>query len=56
MDIAAELGVTSSTVSEWKRTKSKVPGDKLEYAVNKFDVRWDWLIDGVGLKYREQQG
>lgn len=55
IDVAAEMGVTSSTVSEWKKNKSQVPWEKLEYAVNKFGVRWDWLIDGLEPKHREQR-
>ena len=51
--IAAELGVTSSTVSEWKKHKSTVPWEKLDYAVGKFGLRWDWLLDGLEPKHRE---
>lgn len=55
IEIAAELGVTSSTVSEWKKNKSQVPWEKLGYSVNNFDVSWNWLIDGLEPKYRERQ-
>ncbi|MCD7897335.1 MAG: helix-turn-helix transcriptional regulator [Planctomycetaceae bacterium] len=54
-EIAAELGVTSSTVSEWRTNKSRVPWKRLEYAVERFNVRWDWLIDGIEPKYRESE-
>lgn len=56
IEIAALLEVTSSTVSEWKKNKSKVPWEKLEHAAAGFGVRWDWLIDGLEPKYREKQG
>ncbi len=52
-DIATELDVTPSVVSEWKQRKSQVPWKRLEYAVEKFNVRWDWLIDGIEPKYRD---
>ncbi len=54
-EIAAELGVTSSSVSEWKRNKRRVSWKRLEYAVDKFNVRWDWLIDGIEPKYRDSE-
>lgn len=50
--IAAVLGVRPGTVSEWKRNKSQVPWERLEYAVVALDVRWDWLIDGLEPKLR----
>ncbi|MCC8108669.1 MAG: helix-turn-helix domain-containing protein [Planctomycetes bacterium] len=52
--VADELGVSSAAISSWKRTITKVPWEKMEYAVNKFGVRWDWLIDGLEPKYRNQ--
>ncbi len=52
-EIAAKLGVTSAAVSEWKYNLDKVPWEKLAYAVDKFSVRWDWLIDGSEPKYRD---
>ncbi len=54
-EIAAELGITGSVVSEWRHGKSQVPWKRLEYAVDKFNVRWDWLIDGVEPKYRDSE-
>lgn len=54
--IAAELGVTSAAVSKWKYNLDKVPWEKLEYAVHKFGVRWDWLLDGLEPKYRDMAG
>ncbi|MCC8109447.1 MAG: hypothetical protein LIQ30_10495 [Planctomycetes bacterium] len=54
-DIAAELGVTSSMVSEWKHRKSQVSWKKLDYVVQRYNVRWDWLIDGIEPKYRESE-
>ncbi len=54
-DIAAELGVTSSSVSEWRLNKRRVSWKRLEYAVDKFNVRWDWLIDGLEPKYRDSE-
>ena len=52
--IAMILGVTSGPVSEWKLGKSQVPWEKLAYAVHEFNVRWDWLIDGLEPKCRDQ--
>ncbi len=54
-EIAAELGVTSSTISEWRLKKCQVPWKRLEYAIEKFNVRWDWLIDGIEPKYRDSE-
>ena len=51
-EIAAYQNVTSSTVSEWKKNKSQVSWERLEYAVVTFGVRWDWLIDGLEPRYR----
>ena len=52
-EIAAILGVTVTTVNDWKRNKCKVGWDRLADAVGTFGIRWDWLIDGVEPKYRE---
>ncbi|MCC8109847.1 MAG: helix-turn-helix domain containing protein [Planctomycetes bacterium] len=52
--IAEELGVAPNTISAWNTNLSKVPWEKMEYAVDKFGVRWDWLIDGLEPKYRDQ--
>ncbi|MCC8108707.1 MAG: helix-turn-helix domain-containing protein, partial [Planctomycetes bacterium] len=45
-DIAAELDVTSSVVSEWRHGKSQVPWKRLAHAVPQVNVRWAWLIAG----------
>ncbi len=54
-EIAAELGVSSGTISEWKLNRRPVSWKRLEYAVEKFNVRWDWLIDGIEPKYRDSE-
>ena len=53
-EIANKLDVSSATVSDWKHNKRRVGWDRLEDAVHAFGVRWDWLIDGIGLQYREE--
>ena len=52
-EIATLLDVTTSTVNDWTRHKNKVGWERLAYAVEAFGVRWDWIIDGVEPKYRE---
>lgn len=54
-EIAAILKAAVSTVNDWKRNKSTVPWHRLADAVDVFELRWDWLIDGVGPQYREQK-
>lgn len=53
--IAAVLNVTSGAVSGWNRNFSQVSWERLCNAVDSFAVRWDWLIDGLEPKYRDQQ-
>ncbi len=54
-DIAAEFDVFPSTISEWKHRKNRVPWKKLQQAVQKYNVRWDWLLDGIEPKYRDSE-
>ncbi len=51
-DTAKILSVTPNAVHEWTRVKSRVPWKRLDFAVNHFNVRWDWLLDGIEPKYR----
>ncbi len=54
-EIAEELGVLSSTVSQWRHLINRVSWNRLQCAVDKFNVRWDWLIDGIEPKYRDSE-
>ena len=54
-EIAIWPGVIPSVVSEWKRNKKQVPWQRLSDAVPAFGVRWDWLIDGLKPKYRDDR-
>lgn len=53
--IAMALNVTPGAVSGWNRNFSQVSWERLLGAVQTFDVRWDWLIDGLEPKYRDQR-
>lgn len=52
-EIANTLGVSSTTVSDWKHNKRRVGWERLEDAVTTFGVRWDWLLDGIEPQYRK---
>ncbi|MCC8109445.1 MAG: hypothetical protein LIQ30_10485 [Planctomycetes bacterium] len=53
--IARTFDIAPASVNEWIKDKSRVPWDRLDYAVRQFGVRWDWLLDGVVPKYRESK-
>ena len=53
--IAKLLDITPSAVNEWDAGTHQVPWKRLDYAASEFGVRWDWLIDGLEPKQREQQ-
>ncbi len=50
--IARTFDIAPASVHEWSSDKSRVPWNRLAYAVRHFGVRWDWLLDGVDPKYR----
>ena len=45
--IANQLGVAQETVSKWCRGEKHVPWERLKEATVTFNIRWDWLIDGI---------
>ncbi|MCC8166044.1 MAG: hypothetical protein LIQ31_07815 [Planctomycetes bacterium] len=53
IDIARMLGVTDGMVNSWKQNRAQVPWGRLAAAVHAFNLRWDWLIDGLPPKRRE---
>ncbi|MCC8108697.1 MAG: transcriptional regulator [Planctomycetes bacterium] len=52
-EIAEELGVIPNTVIQWKNFHNRVSWNKLQIVIEKYNVRWDWLIDGIEPKYRD---
>lgn len=51
-EIARALEITPQAVHEWAKAVRRVSWSHLAFAVTHFNVRWDWLIDGVEPKYR----
>ncbi|MCC8108441.1 MAG: helix-turn-helix domain-containing protein [Planctomycetes bacterium] len=51
--IANIFEVTDGTVSNWKHNRAQVPWRRLAAVVHAFNLRWDWLIDGLPPKRRE---
>jgi len=52
--IANVFGITPAAVNEWDAGTHQVPWSRQDYAANEYSVRWDWLIDGLEPKHREQ--
>ncbi len=40
------FSASQSTVSDWQTWRRRIPWDKLEWAVEKKEVTWDWLLTG----------
>lgn len=46
-DLVKAFNLDSSTISNWKTGKRPVPRVRLKIAIDKFHVRWDWLLEGT---------
>ena len=51
-EIAHTLRVTPQTVNEWATGSKQVPWEKLKWLSDTKDIRWDWLLEGIGPKER----
>ena len=50
-EIMEIFDVSQSTVSAWQVYRKQVPWKKLKWLVDTEGVSWDWLIEGRGRKY-----
>ncbi len=52
-DIARALEITPQAVYAWAKAVRRVSWHHLDFAVTHFNVRWDWLLDGLDPKFRD---
>ena len=53
-DLVKALNLKSSTISNWKTGKKRIPWTRLKNAVDEFNVNWDWLLEGKQPKMRSK--
>ncbi len=53
IEIARAFEITPQAVHEWVRAVRGISWKYLDFAVTHFNVRWDWLLDGLEPKHRD---
>lgn len=54
-ELAKNLKVKQPTVSQWQTGLKPVSWNKLRFLVDSRGVSWDWLLDGIGPKFRSER-